>query len=63
MFRVFVEHKVIDGTVETEEFDGVEQILNPPMNEKIVLRFSGERDDVSLNYGYVAMVTDKPDNE
>lgn len=57
-FSVFVEHEVIDGTIVTEQFNDVEQIINTPMNETITLRLAGEQSEVNLHYGNVAMVTD-----
>ena len=54
MFKLFVEHELVDGKVVVEEFEGVESFNNPPMSNKLQLSFSDDdRDEKILDYGTV----------
>jgi hypothetical protein len=59
VFKVRVEHELVNGETVSETFEGVEQFANPPISSNIHLQFADERDSLQLNYGRIALAQDE----
>lgn len=62
-FTLHVEDEVISGDAVLEKFEGVESFNDPPMTNKLHLKFSDDRDDIQLGYGYVVRAKDENNND
>ena len=62
-FSVHVEHEIVGGKTVLEEFEAVESFNDPPMTNKIHLRFGDNRDDKQLNYGSVVRAKTETNND
>jgi len=62
-FTLHVEHEVIGGETVLEKFEGVEQFNDPPMTNKLHLKFADDRDDKRLGYGHVVRAEDEDTND